>query len=304
MQLLVFVLVYPLLWLIARLPFPLLYGLSDFLYFLLFHLIGYRRKVVRNNLNLVFPDKSETEKKRIEKKFYSHMCDMFLEMIKTMAIGDEGIVKRFTFTNLEIIHNLESQGKSTMVMLPHYASWEWVLSLNNQVKSLGFGVYQPIGNKYFDKLVRDIRAEFGLTLITTKETRKIIAKNAKEGIVGSYGIICDQSPMLIRTRHWGKFMGIEVPLHIGAEEMCKQHDITPVYLKVTKLKRGFYQGTFTVLTEDPRSIPDYEITDAFFREVEKSINEAPEYYFWTHRRWKHRGKKGQEPAFKGKPGQS
>ena len=302
MDRLVFLLAYPFLWGISRLPFRLLYLLSDGLYFLLYYLVGYRKKVVRGNLKLVFPDKGETEIRRIERAFYAHMCDMFLEMIKTMGIGQEGIQRRFTFTNLEVIHELEAAGKSTMVMFPHYASWEWAPALNAHVSSKGFGIYQPINNKYFDQLVRDIRASFGLTLIRTRETRATIAQNEADGLMGSYGIICDQSPMLIKTKYWGSFMGIEVPMHVGAEEICKAHGIPAVYLKVKKRKRGYYEGTFILLAKDPGSIPDYGITDAFFREVEKSIREAPEYYFWTHRRWKHRNKRKETQAGDGSSG--
>ena len=294
MQRLVYILVYPLLWGISRLPFRVLYMLSDLLFFILYRFIGYRKKVVRANLQLVFPNWDISEIKRTEKAFYAHMCDMFLEMIKTMGIRNEAIVQRFTFTNLDVIRRFEDQGKSIMVIFPHYASWEWALALNAHVQSKGYGTYQPINNRYFDQMVRDIRAKFGLTLITTRETRSTVAQNTEEGILSSYGIISDQSPMLSKTKYWGKFMGIEVPMHVGAEEMCKKHDLPAVYLKVKKVKRGFYQGSFIVLSDDPTSVPDYEITDAFFRETEKSILEEPEYYFWTHRRWKHRGKKPED----------
>lgn len=294
MQRFVYLLAYPFLWGISRLPFPLLYVLSDVLYFILYHLLGYRRKVVRANLKLVFPDWNEKQVKSTEKAFYRHLCDMFLEMIKTMGLREKDLVERFVFTNLEVIQKYEKAGKSVMAMFPHYASWEWVPALNIHLQSKGYAVYQPINNRYFDKLVRDIRAKFGVTLITTKETPKTIALNTREGITSSYGILSDQSPMLIRTRHWGNFMGIEVPMHIGAEGLCKRYDIPAVYLKVEKVKRGYYQASFIVLSEDPKSVPNYEITEAFFKETERAIREAPEYYFWTHRRWKHAGKKPKE----------
>ncbi|SDQ73375.1 lysophospholipid acyltransferase family protein [Flagellimonas zhangzhouensis] len=290
MQLVVYILVYPLLWLISRLPFKVIYFISDGVYALLYYVIGYRKKVVRNNLALVFPEKSKEERLAIEKKFYKHMCDMFLEMIKTMGISKNEIQKRFTVTNIEVLHDLEAKGINTMLMLPHYASWEWVLSLNLQIKSKGYGIYQKIQNKYFDKMIRDIRSKFNTQLISTKESRKILKAANESKELSMVGIISDQSPMVSRAKYWTEFMGITVPAHVGGEEICKHNNFVPVYLKVEKLKRGYYQGTFKVLFDDPTIVPDYKITDAFLKETEKSILEAPEYYFWTHKRWKHKDK--------------
>ncbi|MEL6304835.1 MAG: lysophospholipid acyltransferase family protein [Bacteroidota bacterium] len=290
MTFLVYLLVYPILWLVSRLPFRLLYALSDGVFFLLYYAIGYRKKVVRENLALVFPDKAVSERIRIEKAFFKHMCDMFLEMIKTMGISNAQLQKRFTFENLEVLHNLEAQQKSVMLMLPHYASWEWAISLDAHVASKGYGIYQVIANKYFDQLVRSIREKFGTTLIGTAVTRGTIAKNKRNGELSMYGILSDQSPMPQKAQLWTEFMDIRVPVHTGAETICRSHNLPAVYLKVTKQGRGYYSGVFHVLSENPKEEEDFTITKAFLRMVEKSIKEAPEFYFWTHKRWKHRDK--------------
>jgi len=290
MQLAIFILVYPILWLVSRLPFKFIYVLSDGVCGILYHLVGYRKKVVRENLALVFPEKSENERLHIEKKFYKHMCDMFLEMIKTMGIGNQQLQKRFVFTNIEVLHRLEKQHKSVMLMFPHYASWEWVIALDKHIASKGYAVYQKIGNKYFDKLVRDIRQKFGTTLINTKETKEIVEKNKKNGTLNMYGMLSDQSPIPKKALLWTPFMGITVPVHTGAEMLCKKWDLPAVYLKVGKLSRGHYQGTFKLLTANPKETPEFELSKSFLRSVEASIREAPEYYFWTHKRWKHRDK--------------
>jgi len=290
MQLVVYILVYPLLWLISRLPFKILYLISDGVFALLYNVVGYRKKVVRNNLSLALPEKSEEERLLIEKKFYKHFCDMFLEMIKTLGITNKQMKQRYVFTNVEVFQKLENEGKHIMIMMPHYASWEWVFSLNSMVRSKAYAIYQPIQNKYFDKLVRDIRSKYGTTLIKTYESRDIIAKAKETNELITVGIISDQSPMLQRARHWAKFMGVLVPIHVGAEELCKSHGMIPVYLKVKKVGRGYYEATFKVLAENPSEIADYEISEAFMKETEKAIREAPEYYFWTHKRWKHMGK--------------
>ena len=244
MQLLVYLLAYPILWLVSRLPFRVLYFLSDLLYPLIYHVIGYRKKVVRDNLALVFPDRSEDERLIIEKRFFRHMCDIFLEMMKTMGISKKEAAKRYSFTNIELFHQLENERKNTMIMLPHYASWEWVFSLNAQMESKGYAIYLKIQNKYFDKLARDIRSKFGTTLIVTNESRKIANQVKQSGELFCLGIISDQSPMMSRARHWAKFMNVMVPVHIGGEELAKAHDLVPLYLKVEKLKRGHYQATF------------------------------------------------------------
>ena len=264
--------------------------MSDLLYPLVYYIIGYRKKVVRDNLSLVFPEKTENERLVIEKKFFRHMCDMFLEMIKTMGISTKQAEERYVFTNIELFHQLEDQGRNTMLMLPHYASWEWVFSLNTKIVSKGYAIYLKIQNKYFDKLVRDIRSKFGTTLIVTNESRKI-AKEAKvSGELFCLGIISDQSPMMSRARHWAKFMDIMVPVHIGGEELAKEHNLVPLYLKVNKKKRGYYEATFIKLCDNPNELPNYKITEIFLTETEKSIRNAPEHYFWTHKRWKHRNK--------------
>ncbi|MEM8846072.1 MAG: lysophospholipid acyltransferase family protein [Bacteroidota bacterium] len=290
MQILVFILAYPLLWLVSRLPFRLLYVLSDGVFFLLYYIIGYRKKVVRNNLSLVFPEKDDKERNNIEKRFYAHMCDMFLEMIKTMGISNKQLQKRFTFSNLEVLHQLEEKNRSVMLMFPHYASWEWVIALDAHIESKGYAIYQKIGNKHFDKLVRDIRQKFGTTLITTAETRDIVSANKRKHQLSMYGILSDQSPMVRKAQLWTPFMGITVPAHTGAEQLCQKLDLPAVYLKVSKISRGHYHGTFELLSENPKELEQFELTKAFLRKVEESIREEPAYYFWTHKRWKHKDK--------------
>ena len=293
MQRLVFLLTYPFLWGVSKLPFSLLYLLSDGLFFIIYRVVRYRRKVVQENLELVFPEKSPQERHRIAQAFYAHMCDMFLEMIKTLNISEEDLQKRFTFTNLETFRQFEAQNKSTVTFFPHYASWEWTIALDPHIKSKGYGVYQTLNNKYFDRWVRQVRARLGTSLITTKESWQVMRRNKTEGIVATYGMLSDQSPTRKKVRYWAPFMGVTVPVHVGSETLCKKFDLPALYLKVRKIKRGYYQGTFIVLAAAPKTVPNYGVTDAFFREVESAIHEAPEYYFWTHKRWKHRN---QAPA--------
>jgi len=162
MQLLVFILVYPALWLISILPYRLFYLVSDFFFFLVYRVFGYRKKVVYENLKLVFPRKTEKEIVKIRYHFFAHLCDLFMEMIKTMNLTKEDISKRYVFTNSEVVQEIEKT-KSILVVCSHYANWEWNVSLNNHVKSKGYAVYQEIGNKYFDKWTKGLRERWGTT---------------------------------------------------------------------------------------------------------------------------------------------
>lgn len=288
MQLLIFLIIYPILWLISILPFRVLYLVSDCVYGIVYYIIGYRKKSVRENIAIALPHLSSKERHIIEKKFYHHLCDIFLEMIKTMTISDKEINKRYVFTNLDVYLDLEKKGKSIALLCAHYASYEWAVSMNHHITFEGYGIYKKLANRHFDKLVRDIRSRFKATLITTKETIPTIQKNATSGHLGVFGFASDQSPKATSAHHWNSFMGIEVPIHTGAEMLAKRFDMNIIFLRTKKIKRGYYEASFEVLSENSKSVPNYEITDRFLKLVEEQIHEAPEYYLWTHKRWKHR----------------
>lgn len=288
MRFIIYLIVYPFLWCISMLPFKALYLFSDFIYLIVYYVIDYRKKTVRENLALALPHLSVEERLIIEKKSFRHLCDMFLEMIKTMTISKKEISKRFVFTNLEVYNKLESKEKSISMMMAHYASYEWAISINANVTYSGFAIYKKIANPYFDKLVRNIRSRFKATLITTKETIPLIIKNKMNNELSIFGFASDQSPKVESAFHWQKFMGIEVPVHTGAEMLSKKYDMNIIFLKVKKVNRGYYEASFEILSENVNEVPNYEITDRFLKLVEQQIYEAPEYYLWTHKRWKHR----------------
>lgn len=290
MQLIAYILIYPILWLVSILPFRLLYGLSDILCFFTYRIFGYRKSTVKENLRLVFPDKSEKEISTITNKFYHHLCDMIVEAIKSLTISEAEMKKRFTFTNVELINNLEKKQRSIILMCAHYGSWEWIFILQKYVKQRGYAVYKRLANKHFDKLVKSIRAKYNSHLITTKETFKVLSKCKNNGELTINGFVSDQSPKAHKAFHWNEFMGIKVPMYTGAEMLAKRLDMAVVFFSVERLKRGYYQTTFKTITENPSEYNDYEITDIFFKLVEKQIREEPQYYLWTHKRWKHRNK--------------
>jgi len=278
------------LWLISILPFRLLYLFSDGIYILIYHIIGYRKKTVKENLHLVFPDKSNKEIKTITKTFYHHLCDMIVESIKSMTISEAEMKKRFVIKNVDQILELEKENKSIVLMCGHYASWEWIFILQRHINHKGYAIYKRLANKYFDALVKRIRAKYNSYLITTKETFTVLMAAKKKGELTINGFAADQSPKHDKAFHWQEFMNIKVPVHTGAELLAKKLDMAVVFLKVKKLKRGYYEATIETITKTPREYKDYDITDIFLKRLEAQIYEAPEYYLWTHKRWKHRDK--------------
>ena len=290
MQLLVYLLVLPLLWGISLLPFKLFYIFSDFVCFLVYRVFGYRKKVVRSNLKLAFPEKSLEEIKSIEKKFYRHMCDLFMEMVKSLSIKEKEIKKRFVFTNLDEISDYEDQNRSIIFVCGHYASYEWVISMAYHVKHNGYVVYTPLSNKYFDRLVKKIRHNHKSLIIPRSETIKTLIKNKREGVLAGYGLASDQSPQLEKSFYWRDFMGVKVPVITGPEFLAKKFDHPVVFIDIQKVKRGYYEATFKILADKPHEFPDYKITDLFIENLEEQIRKKPEYYLWTHKRWKHKDK--------------
>jgi Kdo2-lipid IVA lauroyltransferase/acyltransferase len=257
------------------------------MYYIVYYVIRYRRGTVHKNLELALPNLSKKKRLTIQKKYYHHFCDMFLEMIKTMTISDTEINKRFTFTNLEVYKELEKKEKSIVVMCAHYASYEWLTIFEKYTTLEFYVVYKKIKNDYFDNLVCNIRRRFNAIPITTKETIPVIINNKKNNKKSLYGFVCDQSPKKNYANYWTHFMGIETPVQIGPEILSKRYDMNVLFLKTRKVRRGYYQSCFEILSNNTKDSSIYEITNQYIKLVEKQIHEAPEYYLWSHKRWKH-----------------
>ncbi len=290
MKLLIYIIVYPLLWLISLLPFRILFLISDLLSFILFRIIGYRKKVISNNLKLALPNKTEKERYAIQKKFYRHFTDVFIEVIKSITLSKKAIQKRFEFENIEVIQELGKKNKSVILVGSHYANWEWMPSMSEKVPHHCIGVANEIGNKYFDRMMNKNRTKFGGEIIYPRQARKTYIKNFRENKLVLNALVSDQTPTVGYTRHWHEFLNVFIPVHVGAEEMAKTFDQAYVFYTVEKVKRGRYKCHFKLITENPKEFEDYKITEMYLKEVEKQIYEAPEYYFWTHKRFKHKDK--------------
>lgn len=298
MQFLAFWLIYPSLWLISKLPFKLLYIFSDWVYLWLYIIIGYRKKVVRHNLKIALPRTSDAERKRIEKQFYHHLCDTFVEMIKSISLTKEELNKHYTFTNVEVMQNYEKEERTSILVMGHYASHEWVFALQLFLKNPGHAIYKKIRNPYFDKMARDIRGKWNTNLVTNKRSRLKVRQMIKDKQTTVFGFAADQTPRLAKAHYWPMFLGHEIPFFTGVEQLAKQFNTPVVHLSVRKIKRGYYEGTFHVLADQPNDFADFDITAAFAKALETQILAEPQYYLWTHKRFKWLGKKAESPAAK------
>lgn len=287
MKILVFIVTYPIIWILAKLPFGVIYFLSDIICFILYNILRYRRKVVYKNLELAFPNKSHAEISRIAKLHYQHLTDLFLEMLKTWNMSSKELNKRFKYNNVNNLNELYAKNKSVVLVCGHYGNWEWLGNMENFIKYKGHAIYKGIKNRYFDKLIYKIRAKFGATPIDKDQIVRSFITNQKAGILGLYLMVSDQSPKLEYSKYWTSFLGIKVPVFVGSEILAKKLNTAVVFLKIKKVKRGYYEASFKLLEEHPKEIPNYKITDRFLKELENQIRDRPEYYFWTHKRFKH-----------------
>lgn len=288
MNLLVYIILYPLIWIISKSSFRLIYLFSDFLYIILYHVISYRKKLVGKNLALAFPEKTLSERKIIESKYYKHLSDLFLESFKSLNISEVDIKKRYSFKNIELLDELYKKKRNIILMGGHYASWEWFFIIDRLTDYKINAIYKKLSNKYFDSLIKKIRSKYNGNLISTKNTFKEILKNTKLKGLNIYGFASDQSPKKNKATYWNNFLNNLVPFHTGAEIIAKKYDMAVVYMNVEKVKRGYYLASFELITDKPTKHKDFKITEDFIKLLENQILKAPEYYTWTHNRFKHR----------------
>ena len=288
MQFLVFALTYPFIWLLSRLPMRILYIKSDIFFFLIYYVFRYRKNVVLENLRLAFPEKSEAERKKISKNFFKHFTDLFMESVKAFSISEKEILKRYTYKNPELVNYFTKQGKSIALVAAHQANWEWSISLPLVLEGKVNGAYTKLGNTYFEKAVRSSREKFGVSGYKTSETVKGMQRNFAEKTQGLYILLSDQSPQVHKTFYWSTFFGVKVPIHTGAEMLAKKFDLVVINYVTRKVKRGYYETEFQLITETPKEFDNYQITDKYLRLTERNIIQQPELYLWSHKRFKHR----------------
>lgn len=278
----------PFLYLISLLPFPVFYLFSDFIYFLLYRVVGYRKKVVFENLKNSFPEKSHYELKKIEKDFYRYLCDLFLETIKTLTISRSEAVKRCKFnTKTTLLFNeLANENQSCIIVMGHYGNWEWAgNSFSLQCKQQLYVIYHPLSNKYFDKLMYDLRTRFGTKLYAMKDTMREMIRNKNE--VNATAFIADQTPSP-DSAYWTTFMNQDTPVFWGTEKIAQKLNYPIVYITIKKIKRGYYEVDSELLINEPKNTSLGEISELHTRKLESDIITQPSIWLWSHRRWKHK----------------
>ena len=290
MQFVIFAITYPFIWLLSRLPMRILYIKSDIFFFIVYYIIRYRKKVVLDNLKLSFPEKSNEELKLMSKKFFKHFMDLVVESVKAFSISEKQILKRYTYKNPELVNTLFKQGKSIALVGAHQANWEWSISLPLVLDQPITGAYTKLNNKYFEKAVRDSREKFGVIGVKTSETVKRMQYNVANKIQAAYILLSDQSPQPHKTFYWREFFNIKVPVHTGAEMLSKKFDLVVVNYVTKKVKRGYYETEFQLITDSPKEFENYQITDKYIDLTEKNILQQPELYLWSHKRYKHKDK--------------
>ena len=283
---LIYWLVYGGMWLFSALPFRVLYVLSDFNYLLMYHVWRYRRKVVRENLEKSFPEKTEAERLQIERKFYRYLSDYMLEDLKLLHMSAEDLCQRMIYKNTEQYLELTEKYGGIIVMIPHYANYEWLIGMGSVMKpgDVPVQVYKPLKDKYLNELFKQIRSRFGGYNIPKHSTAREIIKLKREGKNMVVGLITDQWPS--GDRYWTTFMGQETAFLNGAERIAKIMNFPVFYCELTKTRRGYCEAEFKLMTEAPKETVEGEITDMFAHELEQTIRREPAYWLWSHKRWK------------------
>ncbi len=276
---------------LSLLPLWLHYVFSDIMFVLITYVLRYRHRVVLKNLRNAYPDKSEQEIKRLQRQFYRHFCDVLVEMVKSMTISHKHLMRRMTFTGCEQVSEILNSGQSIALLLGHYGNWEWVTSLVLWLPPITcpheFGqIYHPLENEVIDRLMLKVRSRCGATCVSTRDTLRWILTNKRNDSVTILGYINDQVPTWHNIHHWLTFLNQETPVFTGIERIVHSQNQAVVYLDIKRVGRGRYTGDFQVITRDPSTMGEFELTDIYFARMEQTINRAPQYWLWSHNRWK------------------
>lgn len=272
---------------ISFLPYFLLYRLSDFTFFVMYYLIGYRKKVVLKNIKNSFPNKSAAEHKIIMRKFYHHFCDLVLEALKGFTISEKQLRKRFRVRDGSVVDRLYDEGKNVIFVGGHYNNWEMLaMGVSMQMRHLLIGIYKPLSNTFFDEKLSKSREKFGMILCPMKQTKRFFEQkfDRPKGII----FAIDQSPSNPQSALWMNFLNQDTAMFYGAEKYAKEFNYPVVYGVIHKIKRGCYEAEFKLVTENPTETAYGEIIEKSSRMLEENINQQPQYWLWTHKRWKHK----------------
>ena len=270
---------------ISLLPYFVLYRISDLVFLITYYGFGYRKKVIRNNINNSFPDLSEKERNRIVRKFYLHFCDLIVESVKNFSITSNQAKRRMKFENIELLNEYYKKGKSVISIGGHYGNWElFAVAVANASKLKQLAIYKPLSNAFFDNKMKSSRGKFGLEMIPMKESKLYFEKKDNTPRTIIFG--SDQWPSKPERAIWVSFLGRETPFLFGAEKYAKEFDWPVVYCEIIREKRGYFITKYHKLTDTPREVKEGDIIKDYVQMLEKTIQNEPAYWLWSHKRWK------------------
>jgi KDO2-lipid IV(A) lauroyltransferase len=271
----------------SRLPWSVLYSISTFMYWVVFRGIGYRKTVVWNNLKNSFPEKSDLEIKTISNDFFRFLADMFMESVKAITMPEKDWQKGFKTMNVDVPNAYFDKGQSIVTVLGHYGNWEYlVTAYSRDTKHTVLGVYKPLSNPHFEKLLAAYRTRYGMVLVPLFDAYDIIKEYTDRGEKVAIMLIGDQTPAADRG-YWMDFLHQDTPVFRGAEKLAKQYNFPVLFATLDQTQRGEYAMSFETVFENPQETTEGEITEFHTKKLEKQINAKPHLWLWSHKRWKH-----------------
>ncbi len=270
---------------LSLLPLALLYVLADMIYFLLAHVIPYRKEVISTNITKSFPEKSAKEIKQIIKSFYRFLADLIVETVWNFSLTEKEARKRLKVENPEILDKYYKAGKDVIIVVGHYNSWEFLLvAFDLMVNHRGAVIYTSLTDQFLDKVFKEFREKFGMKLLTKGEVKHAFQDGLDKPMAILFG--SDQAPASSGRAHWTNFLNQDTAVAIGVEKYAIKYDLPVFFGGLKKVKRGYYSINLELLTDEPLITKEGEISDLHVRALESLIQEKPEYWLWSHKRWK------------------
>lgn len=273
--------------LVAHLPLRVLYLISDFVYLLVYYVVGYRRKIVAQNLRLAFPQADEAELRGVERRFYRHLCDIFVETVKLLHISDREVNRRIEICGAELANAYVDSGKSVVLFLGHYGNWEWVTSIARCLSSdcSLLQIYHPLRDRVMDKVMLTIRSRFHSESIPMRRAVRRLMEIVQDGGKFICGFISDQRPSGSVSPSWTDFMGLDTPYINGGEKIGRHLGAAYLYVDMEMPRRGHYRITFKEIEVPVDDKEEFPVTRQYLRMLERSIRRKPELWLWSHNRW-------------------
>ncbi len=288
---------------VSCLPLWILYRISDILFIILCYVVRYRRKVVHENIKSSYPNLSSGQRWLIERRFYLHFCDLFVETIKYFSISEKEIRKRMRFKGADLVEQSAENGKTCGIFLGHYANWEWTASMPlwvNPEKCLCAQLYHPMENLVTDRLIGHLRHRWGGANINAEHSIRELVRYRQQGKPLVIGFVADQAPVYDNIHYWTNFLNHpDTPVFTGGEKIMQKFNMDVYYLDIRRIKRGYYEAEYKLITTEPQKYKEFELTEIYTRMMEETINRDPSYWLWSHKRWK-RTKEGYLEKYQGR----